>query len=54
MYLYLLASLFKGYFFRSHRQRGRILSLKLSISSSQGFYNKIATSNIELVEDLLK
>ena len=28
--------------------------LRLSISSSQGFYKKIATSKIELDEDLLK
>ena len=33
----------------------RILSgLRLSISLSQGFYKKIATSDIELDEDLLK
>ena len=31
-----------------------MLSLKLSISSSQGFYKKIAISKIELDEDLIK
>ena len=52
--MYLLTSLVKGCFYRRHRQRGRILSLKFSISSSQGFDKKIATLEIELGEDLFK
>ena len=36
-----------------HRQSRRMLGLELSISSPQGFYKKIATSEIELNEDFL-
>ena len=52
--MYFLTSFFKGYFFQIHIQRRRMLGLKLSISSSQGFYNKIATLEIDLDDDLLK
>ena len=41
-------------FFAKDRQMGRMLGLRLSIFSSQGFYKKIATSEINLDEDLLK
>ena len=33
-------------------QRGRILVFKLSISSSQGFYKKIVSSELEVDVDL--
>ena len=52
--VHLLVSFFKGYFYRRHSQRGRMLSLKLSISSSQGFYKQVATLEIELNKDLMK
>ena len=40
--------------FAKDRQRGRILGLRLSLFSSQGFYKKIDTLEIELGEVLLK
>ena len=52
--MHLLVSFFKGCFYRRHRQRGRMLGLKLSISSSQWLYKKIATSEIEFDEDLTR
>ena len=51
--IHLLVSFIKECFYRRHRQRGRMLVLRLSISSSQGFYKKIASSKIEFDEDLM-
>ena len=52
-YIFLSHSL-TDVFYQRYRQNGRILGLRLSIYSSQGFYKKITTSEIKLDKDLLK
>ena len=49
--VHLRVSFFKGCFCPRHRQMRRMLGLRLSISSSQGFY-KIVSSELEVDEDL--
>ena len=49
----LLISLFKRCFYRRNRRRGRMLGLRLSISSSLKFYKKMATSEIKFDEYLM-
>ena len=39
--------------FAEDRQRGRLLRLRLSISSSRGFYKKMTASKIDFDEDLM-
>ena len=51
--VHLLISFFKGCYCQRYRQMGKMVGLKLSISSSQVFYKKIATSKIKCGEDLM-
>ena len=51
--MHLLVSFFKGCFCQRHRQKGRMLGLRLSISFSQGFYKKTCTLEIEVDEDFI-
>ena len=51
--VHLFVSFFKSCFCQRHRQRQRMLDFGLSKSSSQGFYKKMATSELKFDEDLM-
>ena len=52
--VHIFVSFIKGCFCRRHRQSGKMLGLRLSISLFQEFYKKIASSEFKVDEDLKK